>query len=131
MSQPPTRRGLLRCLIAALFGWGATRAAAAPAPPSPPRCPHYYDGVLWASGRPGAHGYYSRDTEGCPYCDPGPEVGRPAQDPDARASWVTGSYSSYCKLSSTGDPLGPVTTYVYDTSGRPGAAPEPPPPPPA
>jgi hypothetical protein len=92
------RRGLLRGLLAALFGWVASRAAAAPAAQAPTRCPHYYDGVLWRERAPGQTGHYIRDTASCPFCLAGELAARsPAtQEPP--------------------DPLSTVTTCVYDAN---------------
>ncbi len=66
MNQKPDRRGLFRAFLAAVFGCGASAAAASSSPA--PRCCHYYDGVLWAWDLAGQTGHYSRDTQGCPYC---------------------------------------------------------------
>ena len=117
MSSWTHRRGLFRGLITALFGCVAARAA--DSPPTPPRCRHYYDGVLWASGGAGKCGYYCRDTEGCPYCRPGADAGLPPLDPNGQGiGGTTHSYTWNGKQLSTIDPLGQVTTHVYDAAGR-------------
>jgi hypothetical protein len=117
MSASPNRRGLLRGLLAALFGWGAVGAAAEQAQPeAPPRCPHYFDGALW-SYRPGRTGYYVRDTSGCPYCRP---RGWPLVTDSTDSTRVT-TYVYDARLSLVTVPMC-VMTYTYDARPPQGLA---------
>jgi hypothetical protein len=114
MSVTTTRRGLLRGLIAALFGWATAKAATAAASPAPPRCRHFYDGVLWSYGTAGRTGHYVRDAEQCPFCS----AQELAQARPADRCTTTLAYSTF--LGGTGcsarDSLSQVTTYTYDPS---------------
>jgi hypothetical protein len=110
----PTRRGVLGGLAAGLLALlrGATARAAEVPPEAPPRCPHYYDGVLWCAGTPGRAGYYVPDAQGCPYC-PGEDA---ALRPSASATGTTSfAYDSHGALIFSPSH---VTTYVYDASPR-------------
>ncbi len=117
MSTRPNRRGLLRGLVAGLFGCGASAAAVTAArAEAPPRCPHYYDGVLWRQTRPGTSGHYRRDDEGCPYCR-ADELARKS----GKTQWPAG-YQLTTYVCDESIPLQldrtTVTTYTYDAFGR-------------
>jgi hypothetical protein len=107
MSPTPTRRGLLRGLLAALLGWGGARPAAVAPAPVPPPCAHRYDGVLWAQCGAGRSGYYVRSPGDCPFC------ATAAQRPDPLsevAAHVDDGRRSLISRPST-------TTLVYDDAG--------------
>ncbi len=115
MSQNPSRRSLIRGLLASLLGWAGIRSAARAASPSPPRCRHYHDGLLWAAGRPGVNGYYVRDPAGCPLCLAEQLAAKLPRSPAAGPQVTTCVYDAH------GVPLAdpfPVTTYTYDALGR-------------
>ena len=130
MSTNPNRRGLLRSLFAGLFGWGAAQAA----PDEPPRCAHYYDGVLWKRPACGPADSYVRDATGCPFCraekSPGatgsadPHVTTLAYDqrsfPQASPMHVTTTtYDAEGRVVSTTGPVAQACTYPYRSSQPP------------
>ena len=91
MNRNLNRRGLFRAFLTAVCGSGAAAVSVAGSSP-PPRCRHYYDGVLWCSGHVDKLGWYTRDTAGCPYCHAEQEKGRRPLDP-CHGTYVM--YSSY------------------------------------
>jgi len=117
MNTQPSRRGLLRGLVAGLFGCAATTAGATAArSEAPPHCPHYYDGVLWRQGRPCTSGHYRRDDEGCPYCraeELAKKSGRTPMPAGCQTTTYVYDPDMLRKLDRTN-----VTTYTYDRCRR-------------
>ena len=118
MSRSPTRRGLLRGLVAR----PCSGLRAAPPPPRPPRrrprprCPHFYDGVLWARASPVGRATTAATPRAVPDCRLERESGQPSQPLGAHGSLM--GYDADGRVVSTCDSLSTVTTYVYDASGR-------------
>jgi hypothetical protein len=116
MTRGLTRRGVLGSLVAALLGLlRGPRATAAAAPPAPPRCAHYYDGVLWCALRPGRSGYYHHNPEGCPYC-PTEGSSQTPLPPTSFTCAITHTYDVAAGPIACNDLTG-VATYTYDGRG--------------